>query len=539
MGSIKISTKLLAISIVTVIGLLLLTLISVNSSVTGKQSLNTVNYENLQPSKNVYSARENFNFILNDLIHVSSAFLPVGQAKDRLVVVENKLDEYFSNALNDPFYSDPKLKEDFLEAKNHYEKIKPFLKSISKYYKADNGEELSVLAIEIEEDWRLVMAKFDEMVAYSDARVEMINQDIAQKLDNNLYLNITIATIIVIFTTLFLWYISRYIVTSIKTIDAHLQENASSLSLNKPLVFQNDDELGQICKNINVLIESIRNALLNTKTSTDATMAINEKINSSSLSLDSLAIKQEKIVEHVKNLTDKITQELHHSNEIAKESSEEMKEEYDALSMMIENLDTIVNTIHVIREDESNISVKMHELTIQTDQIRNILQMIKDIAEQTNLLALNAAIEAARAGEHGRGFAVVAEEVRKLAERTQKSLAEIDVTINVVVQSVTDINGHIQENSEQVNHLAQEAQKTSQMATVSQDKTRDSLNITEEVYTLTNGIVEEIIILDDEVSSAKDLAKENKEIAHGLKDISAKMNARAHELHDEIGAFKL
>jgi len=87
--------------------------------------------------------------------------------------------------------------------------------------------------------------------------------------------------------------------------------------------------------------------------------------------------------------------------------------------------------------------------------VKNVLEVINDIADQTNLLALNAAIEAARAGKYGRGFAVVADEVRKLAERTQSSLNEIDTTISIMVQGVSDANEQMKINYKFVEKLVE------------------------------------------------------------------------------------
>ena len=85
-------------------------------------------------------------------------------------------------------------------------------------------------------------------------------------------------------------------------------------------------------------------------------------------------------------------------------------------------------------------------LSQNTQKINDVMKMINEIAAQTNLLALNAAIEAARAGEAGRGFSVVAQEVRKLSENTQSSLATSDAAIRVLLNDVNEIDTILADN---------------------------------------------------------------------------------------------
>jgi methyl-accepting chemotaxis protein len=140
--------------------------------------------------------------------------------------------------------------------------------------------------------------------------------------------------------------------------------------------------------------------------------------------------------------------------EKAQSLQKEMASLTDASQKQAQSVKETATTTQHINASIVSTSQKTQEVSLQSNQIKSIIEIISDIADQTNLLALNAAIEAARAGEHGRGFAVVADEVRKLAERTQKSLGEINVNINILVQSITDIEAAVSEQAQSIMHIS-------------------------------------------------------------------------------------
>jgi methyl-accepting chemotaxis protein len=383
-----------------------------------------------------------------------------------------------------------------------------------------------------------MVATLDRLTQLAQEGFSVSKQSYEQTIKTSQYYLLILATIIIVSGFIVVVMTVGSILRSVRELKAGMVAIESSKDLTARISLSTHDELSEVAHTFNHFLGLLAQTIDRAKTTSYENATIADALFSKTQEIHEQVDKEKVIISGATEEGSTLNRTLSELVHGAKESTKEMESANDNLSQARQSILEMIDQIGHSAQMESELSEQIKNLSSDAEQVKSILSVIADIADQTNLLALNAAIEAARAGEHGRGFAVVADEVRKLAERTQKSLTEINATINVIVQSIIDSSEQMINNANAINTL-NETSAAVQIAVDSVTSTMEeavgkaehSAFMSEESATKTDIIVENI-------NSVQKLSQQTNSNVSEINKAANNLSSTTSALSEELQQFR-
>ena len=393
------------------------------------------------------------------------------------------------------------------------------------YYTYQGDEKIFSYNSPVESPWKMGII-YDKNIAYSFLNKQM----------SELFIAGLIMLVISIGIMIFLIKALLKPLDDLNRVVKELSSNEGDLR--HRLTTTSNDEFAQVSDNINKFIEKLHEIVKSSKTISNENASISEELSRTASEVVRNVDSESRIMNTTKEEGIALVKSLETSVGKAKSSQEALSQTQHDIVEVKSKVEQLETTMQATAAKEQSLAERLNNVSHNANEVKEVLGVIRDIADQTNLLALNAAIEAARAGEHGRGFAVVADEVRKLAERTQKSLVEIDATINVVVQSIMDANTDISQNVHEVQALATitaDLQVGMNNVALIIHSTIDESHYTVSDFIDTSSKIKKIV---DAIEQIHSISKENVSSIDNVSTASEHLHVMTENLNNELGKFK-
>jgi methyl-accepting chemotaxis protein len=364
---------------------------------------------------------------------------------------------------------------------------------------------------------------------------------------NMALINTIISAVIIIVSVLIIILIVRSITRPIQ----NMAEKAAQIrdgDLTVTIEATTTDEIGQLARTLSDMKDSLSNLVSNVQHNTQnvaqSSTLMEQHIQQNTMSASDMTTA----ITQISETTERQANDLQASAnavgdvtngvaEIARNISEVADFSYTTLEHAQSGqlaINEAVTKMQDIKEAVGASDTQIRSLQTQTNEIAQLLELIKQIADQTNLLALNASIEAARAGEHGKGFAVVADEVRKLAESSQQSANQI-ATVITSIQAST---------AQSVSQMAVTLEKVTEGVAVTNDADKRFTNIMSQVESMTpklegiSATTEELASVTDQLADTTDNISGHAQTTNAMtEEVTASSQVvleSMKEMHDEM-----
>jgi methyl-accepting chemotaxis protein len=334
------------------------------------------------------------------------------------------------------------------------------------------------------------------------------------------------------------WVIQSRIVMPLRLLGSHIEKIADG-DLRERIPVNTGDEIGELSRWFNTFLDKLELLIRQVQENTRQLAQACEGISASSVEMAQGAEAQQMQSAQVATAMQEMSVTVQEVSQNSNSAAERAHEGAENARAGGEVMTRTIGMMQRVTASVDQAAKQVAELGSRSDQIGQIVGVIKEIAEQTNLLALNAAIEAARAGEHGRGFAVVAGEVRNLAERTTKATQEIASMIGSIQQ---ETRGAV----EAMVRGTQEVQQGVKAAEDSGAKLREIIGGTEQaaqmVAQIATAATEQASTTDEVNGNINEIARIANEFAAGAQKsakASESLNGLAVELDALVSRFRV
>lgn len=367
----------------------------------------------------------------------------------------------------------------------------------------------------------------------------IIQDQIQANNQNQLYIAMAIFCVTLILFIIFIWLTLAKVIIPISNLELLSSNLASSkANLSSRLKIDPKSELATSAGYINTFIQIVQNSVLEAIESSNASHKNSISLQENAKKLKRNSLHQHEQVASVQKITILLNETINLNKKLSNDATINMQDLKNLMNDVENTLLELIELIEVSSQQENEIVANMDQLVQSADTIYSVTNSIRDIADQTNLLALNAAIEAARAGEHGRGFAVVADEVRALADKTSKSLGEINITVQTIVQQVNNNKSLMDDIHLSMNNTSAKAADLKNEIANSIDKLNSGIRSTKTVEDKSNDAKERMAILNSNIDKVSSAATELTQLATQIELVSNGILDSAAKLNDKLISFK-